>query len=287
MEPLPKSHEFLLQLEKNGLRPERIVFEIDEHQLFFDRSLLPGILHNYPDLQFLVEINGLWLENDFLILQHERIRFVRVAPELIHALADRPEYQKMLDALSAYTHRTGKLLIAAGLATNADLDRARSFGSDIGCGEYFLQDPKTGVLALPAKSLEDPSLQSKLLLSIYLKRGREYINCEDYDKAVLEFSKAIEVDARNCEAYYYRGISFCEEGVFSVAQKDLAKLKELDPEFANTLLLEARIADKRGKAQRAVSLYTEYLDLAEDSLDSGVSFARLRIKALKDEESSR
>ena len=66
----------------------------------------------------------------------------------------------------------------------------------------------------------------------YLHRGDAYFEKEEYDKAIAEFSRAIELDPNYAEAYYKRGVAYLRKDKYDEAIADLTKAIELDPRIA-------------------------------------------------------
>jgi len=49
----------------------------------------------------------------------------------------------------------------------------------------------------------------------------------DYDKAIADYNKAIEIDPKYAQAYYNYGFAYNKLGEFSKADADIKKAKEL------------------------------------------------------------
>ena len=83
-------------------------------------------------------------------------------------------------------------------------------------------------------------------------RGNRYSRNGAYERAIEDYSRAIEMDGAFAEAYYDRGCSFYEVGLYEEAIADLSRAIELNPEAAHYY------------GQRSiVYLFTDRLDLAE------------------------
>ena len=83
-------------------------------------------------------------------------------------------------------------------------------------------------------------------------RGNRYSRNGAYERAIEDYSRAIEMDGEFAEAYYDRGFSFYEVGLYEEAIADLTRAIELNPEAAHYY------------GQRSlVYLFTDRLDLAE------------------------
>ena len=60
-----------------------------------------------------------------------------------------------------------------------------------------------------------------------LDLGNKYLLSEDYDNAISAFSKAIEIDAMNADAYIGRGDAYKAKGDYVSAWEDYEKAEEI------------------------------------------------------------
>ena len=67
-----------------------------------------------------------------------------------------------------------------------------------------------------------------------LDLGNKYLLAEDYDGAISAFSKAIEIDSMNADAYIGRGDAYKAKGDYEKAWDDYKKAQELS---GNTSIL--------------------------------------------------
>ena len=77
-------------------------------------------------------------------------------------------------------------------------------------------------------------LTGRLLLSpddaeYHLKRGSAYLQLRDFDKAVKDFSRAIELDPQLDRAYFGRGMALGRQGAFDKAIADLSTFIARNP----------------------------------------------------------
>ena len=87
-------------------------------------------------------------------------------------------------------------------------------------------------------------------------RGNRYSRNGAYERAIEDYSRAIELDGAFAEAHYDRGFSFYEVGLYDEAIGDLTRAIELNPEAAHYY------------GQRSlVYLFTDRLDLAQADED--------------------
>ena len=83
-------------------------------------------------------------------------------------------------------------------------------------------------------------------------RGNLYSRHGNYERAVQDYNRAIEMDPDFAEAYYDRGCSYHEVGLNEEAIADLTRAIELNPQAA-------RYYGRRSLAY----VFTDHIDLAE------------------------
>ena len=66
----------------------------------------------------------------------------------------------------------------------------------------------------------------------FLEQGEKNILASDYQGALDNFTKAIELDPKNARAYYNRGLEEDTLGDYQGAIDDFTKAIELDPKLA-------------------------------------------------------
>ena len=66
----------------------------------------------------------------------------------------------------------------------------------------------------------------------YGNRGNAYSNKGRYDQAFSDFSKALEINPRDAEAYYNRGTAYVKKGQYDQAISDFNKALEINPRDA-------------------------------------------------------
>ena len=80
---------------------------------------------------------------------------------------------------------------------------------------------------------------------MFLNNGQQKIKGQDWDlywkakklnylEAILDFSKAIEIDPKDSFLYFWRGFAYESLEEYSTAVKDLKIAKQLDPSFTLT-----------------------------------------------------
>jgi tetratricopeptide (TPR) repeat protein len=96
------------------------------------------------------------------------------------------------------------------------------------------------------------------------KRGREYADAEEYDKAIEAFSKAIEIRPGYADAYNNRGNTYRKMGQYDQATADLNKAIELDPSHYKAYKNRGKVYAAQENWVRALADYDETVELNPD-----------------------
>ncbi len=85
---------------------------------------------------------------------------------------------------------------------------------------------------LPALGCQVQSVQSEK----HYKNGTVLVIDGEYEEAIVELNKAIELDPEYADAYYYRGLAYDKSGEVAKAISDYEKCIELsnDPEVVKS-----------------------------------------------------
>lgn len=70
---------------------------------------------------------------------------------------------------------------------------------------------------------------------MHFGRGRIWFNMGEYDDAIEELTKAIELDSEQAEPYVYRGRCWAKKGEKKKSEADFEKAKELGPKEGNSI----------------------------------------------------
>jgi tetratricopeptide (TPR) repeat protein len=95
----------------------------------------------------------------------------------------------------------------------------------------------------------------------FYKEGMTRYNAEEWDGAIVYFTKAVELDPKFTAAYYYRGGAYRNKGAHDHAIADLTKAIELDPKDAKAYVRRGTAYDSKGDYDRAFADYTKAIEL--------------------------
>jgi tetratricopeptide (TPR) repeat protein len=131
--------------------------------------------------------------------------------------------------------------------------------------------------------------------SAYLNRGIAYARENNYDKAIEDISKAIQLDMNNtnafnngAKAYYNRGNMYASERKFDMALKDFDKCIELNPKYKQAYFNRGNIYSDRQEYGQAMADFSKAIELdpgeAKPYLNRGFIYGIRKeyVKALDD-----
>ncbi|MFQ5427706.1 MAG: tetratricopeptide repeat protein [Thermodesulfobacteriota bacterium] len=95
----------------------------------------------------------------------------------------------------------------------------------------------------------------------YNNRGSSYQRKGQYDLAIADHTKAIEIDPQYAGAYNNRGGSYQKKGQYDLAIADFTKAIEIAPELSAAYINRGSVYDDKGLYERAIVDYTKALDI--------------------------
>jgi len=87
----------------------------------------------------------------------------------------------------------------------------------------------------------------------YINSGNEKADAGDYQEAIKDYNKAIELNPKDAEAYYNRGLAKVKLGDYRGAIEDFNKAIEINPKIAeaynNRGVAKGDLGDYRGEIE--------------------------------------
>jgi TonB family protein len=117
--------------------------------------------------------------------------------------------------------------------------------------------------------------------SFYQKRANTSIDSGDYDSAIADSNKAIELKPGESSAYLSRGMAYYHKKNYDQAIADYDKVIELDPKDLLAYLNRADSYEKKGEIQKAAVDYQKAVEL-----DANNEPAKSGLKRVQDEISA-
>jgi len=91
--------------------------------------------------------------------------------------------------------------------------------------------------------------------------GVDLLEDSQYDLAILEFDKAIKLDANNAESYYNRGLTCYYSGEYDRAIADFTRAVELDPNYTDAYHFRADAYLNKGEYGMAIDGFSKAIEL--------------------------
>ena len=107
----------------------------------------------------------------------------------------------------------------------------------------------------------------------YRTRGQVHFLNEDYDKAISDYNRAVRLSPESVEAYLMRGIAFGSRGDYDRGIADFSKVIELKPDIALAYYLRGVAYADSGDYDSAIGDFERALELepehaqAKDALE--------------------
>lgn len=113
---------------------------------------------------------------------------------------------------------------------------------------------------------------TRLAADMHVNQGMTYAAMRDWENAIAEFSKAVDIDGRYASAYANRGVAYMQQRKYNKALDDLKQAESLNP---NDKLISYNF----------VALYSvqNQLDRALDSLDRALEHGFNNYDALRND----
>ncbi|MCK6630334.1 MAG: tetratricopeptide repeat protein [Anaerolineae bacterium] len=102
----------------------------------------------------------------------------------------------------------------------------------------------------------------------YYERGRLYEEQDNYERAIADYSQAIKLDPGHLSAYRKRSELYEKQGQYDQAIADYSKIIELAPAsyprdvYLNTYYKRAHLYEKQGLFDQAIADYSKQIELA-------------------------
>jgi len=97
--------------------------------------------------------------------------------------------------------------------------------------------------------------------AIHLFKGISYTANGQYNQAISDFNRALEINPKYAEAYNERGIVYDDKGQYDQAISDYTKAIEINPKFAIAYNNRGGVYDDKGQYDQAISDYTKAIEI--------------------------
>jgi lipoprotein NlpI len=168
--------------------------------------------------------------------------------------------------------RAAALLLTATIAVNAFAAE-----KEPQCGDAS-GNPEAAIKAC-TRLIEFGSLSRPELAKAYYSRGTEWANQGSHERAIADFTLAIELDPKFAAAYYNRALSQSEKAESDLAIADYSAALQLAPKDWRAYVGRAVEWTVKGEYKRALADYDTMIQLEPQRLSGYFGRARVRFYA--------
>lgn len=112
-----------------------------------------------------------------------------------------------------------------------------------------------------------PEALRQYLSSDYSNRGLAWTEKNELDKAFSNYTRALETDPENAEAYYNRGNAWAQKGEWDKALVDYTRALEINPEMEHVYCNRGLALAKKGDLDEAIADYTRAIEISPEDAE--------------------
>jgi Tfp pilus assembly protein PilF len=133
--------------------------------------------------------------------------------------------------------------------------------------ELFNQEKFEEIITL----LTDEVLKKKLekerdkVAELYVWRGNTWYNKKEYDKAITDYDKAIEINPKYALAFYNRGFAWVAKEKYNKAIADYDKIIEINPDSASAYVSRGAVRRALKEYNTAIADYSKAIEIDPNS----------------------
>ncbi|WP_050466326.1 GGDEF domain-containing protein [Herbaspirillum chlorophenolicum] len=136
MQPEAIQGETLRYLENLGVNPQRIIIELTENEPTYDYALLRNAVMHYRDMGFQIAIDDLGEGFSSLRLWSElQPEYVKIDMHFVQGINNDPMKLQFVRSIQEIAEKSGSIVIAEGIESQAELLTIRDLG--IACGQGY------------------------------------------------------------------------------------------------------------------------------------------------------
>lgn len=147
-----RSGETLTYMARLGLEPEQVIIELTESQPTYDYDLLRKAVDHYRNMGFLIAMDDLGEGFSSLRLWSElRPEYVKIDMHFVQGINVDPVKLQFVRSIQEIAEKSGCLVIAEGIETQAELMQIRDLGIAFGQGYHIARPNAAPTATLPAE----------------------------------------------------------------------------------------------------------------------------------------
>jgi tetratricopeptide (TPR) repeat protein len=143
-------------------------------------------------------------------------------------------------------------------AENSDPHSEKSDAEDVNRSDI---EPPAHTSAVENQGQSNQSPELTDLARLHLDRGLEYANNKDFDHAIQEYDKSIQLNPHNAITYKNRGNAYFDKGDLGRALNDYTRAQETDPNYADAYFNRGLVYAEKGDYDHAIGEYNRVIQL--------------------------
>jgi TonB family protein len=165
-------------------------------------------------------------------------------------------------------------------ALNPDLEKElRTAGADDALVAAIREKgPAVKVSATPTPKIEATPVATPKPpdYTVYQNRANSNFVMGEYDAAIVDYNKAIELNPKESSIYFSRGLAHFNNKSFTPAIADFDKVIELDPKEATAYFKRGNALEKIGNFEKALTDYQKAVELDPDNEPAKLALQKLQ-----------
>ncbi len=170
-------------------------------------------------------------------------------------------------------------------ALNADLEKElRAAGADDALVAAIREKgPAVKVSSTPQPKIEASPVPVKKEpdFSFYQNRANANFVMGEYDTAITDYNRAIELNPKESAVYFSRGLAYFNKQSYTPAIADFDRVIELDPKEAMAYFKRGNALEKTGNFERALSDYQKAVELDPENEPAKAALQKLQAAIVK------
>jgi len=147
---------------------------------------------------------------------------------------------------------------------SVDPDSGVSFGAHVERWVKEIEGKVQGLLGEASKGIRIPGREGADAKS-HLLKGYRLHRQKSYKEALAELNKAIQMDPRNAEAYYWRGRTLVNLGRLDQGADDFKRAVTFKPDYAEAYDHLGWLASKRGDVDEGIAYLTKAIEFKPEN----------------------
>lgn len=129
--------------------------------------------------------------------------------------------------------------------------------------ELFNNEEFEGIIVLLTDGVLEKMLRKgeNETTDLYIWRGNTWYNRKNYDNAIADYNKAIEINPNYALAFYNRGFAWVGKEEYNKAIEDYRKAIEIDSNYASAYVIKASILRAMKKYDTAIADYNKAIEI--------------------------